>query len=263
MYSLESHIMDQCNLNCRDCSHMCPLVPKDTSPVNLDRIIASLIRLNAVGCTPKVFKILGGEPLMHPYLTNYLESFRGVLPQSEIIIWTNGLLLPKMKSRFFENCEQFNIRVKITPYKPSRDSKDIKRIVSANSFIEFDSWFDDIFWKSNLTEKFHGENIDRNYRRCRIIKGRCTVLRGTKLYRCCFPAFCEYLNRADSKLHFDNSMDALDIYSIRNERDLENWLYQPGHFCGYCNAANTDVEWQPYKSQDSVRPWINIDNGPL
>lgn len=256
MYTLETHIMDQCNLNCKRCAHFSPLVPKDTPPINLNDIINDLIRLNAIGCTPKVFKILGGEPLLHPNLEDFLEAFRGVLVGVDILIWTNGLLLPRMSKSFFNKCKKYNIRIVITPYKVSRENKAIQEVVAQNpGIVKYDDYFCDYFWEIPLTIQGIPFNIERNWQDCRINKGRCTTLRNHKLYPCCFPAYIKFLN--SKGFNFEESKDGINIYEIENERDIENRLYSPIDFCQYCNGKIFDEHpWEQW-SEKNDGGWVS------
>lgn len=259
MYSLEVHITDRCNLNCKSCTHFCPLVPTSTPHKDLSRIIRDLIRLNAIKCTPNFFKILGGEPLLHPDLTDYLEQFRGVLPSSDIIIWTNGLLLPKMDQQFYEKCRFYNIKMVVTPYLPTRHNESIRSIVDHNSdFIRFDGYFSDEFWCSPLSRDRQSPYI--NYDKCRIKTGRCNILEDGKIYQCALPAFAHYLQDAihkdDHQLNvLPNSGDYVDIYEIWNEKDLIEKLYQPTPYCSHCSAERGENHPWCQSSKD-WREWI-------
>jgi MoaA/NifB/PqqE/SkfB family radical SAM enzyme len=257
MYSIEVHLVDYCNLNCKGCTHFCPLVT-DKTPNNIDRILRDLIRLNAIKCTPNVLKLLGGEPLLHPNLTESLELFRGVLPNSDIIIWSNGILLPKMEPKFFENCRLYDIKIIITKYPVDGILKyQIERIVSDYEFIKFDDYFDGYFWKPPLSDNNSMNGIDTNYNRCRIKYGRCNILKDGRIYQCPLPAYIDIFNKHFRKEFNAGYQDYVDIYEIRDERDIINKIYKPTPFCDYCSAeCGENFKWE--QSKKDISEWLKV-----
>lgn len=90
--SLEAHVVDHCNLTCAECCSLSPhLAPWFADPEALAHDLATAARLLA----PRVFKLVGGEPLLHPGLVALVEIVRasGIAPR--ISITTNGLLLDR------------------------------------------------------------------------------------------------------------------------------------------------------------------------
>lgn len=88
-WSLEAHVVDHCNLRCANCCTLSPALPERfTSPEELGRDL----RLAARVLAPSVFKLTGGEPLLHPQLPALLEVARasGIAPA--LSITTNGHL---------------------------------------------------------------------------------------------------------------------------------------------------------------------------
>lgn len=248
MYSIEVHLVDHCNLNCESCTHFCPV----SKPVYADitGILRDLLRLNAIHCTPQILKLLGGEPLLHPELTENLWKFRGMCPNSEIIIWTNGLKLPKMPNMFFKYCELFNIKVVITPYFKTPE---VAELVQKYSFISYDPYFNGNFWTSPLRQLPGDAHI--NYEHCWIKTGRCTILREGKLYQCAFPAYIDKLNERFNTSFQVQWADYVDIYEVWNEKDILEKLYQATPFCRYCSKHFDIKPWK--ESQRQLSEWVN------
>ena len=59
---VETHIVDHCNLKCKGCSHFSGLA--DPYFKSLDEFETEVRRLADFGVA--MFRILGGEPLLHP-----------------------------------------------------------------------------------------------------------------------------------------------------------------------------------------------------
>ena len=94
---IDIHITDHCNLNCKGCTHFSPL--SEEFYLNIDNFRTDLARLAALtGAQLGQIFLLGGEPLLHPHLTDFFPIARDLFPNTQIIIITNGILLPQQPS---------------------------------------------------------------------------------------------------------------------------------------------------------------------
>jgi organic radical activating enzyme len=106
----EVNIAEHCNLRCRSCTHLSPVLPKHfVDPGTLSADLTTLARSYHVN----VVKILGGEPLLHPNLPDVLMAARESQVAEKLEIWTNGLLLPRMEPRAWEAVD--SIRISLYP----------------------------------------------------------------------------------------------------------------------------------------------------
>jgi cyclic pyranopterin phosphate synthase len=90
--ALEAHVVDHCNLTCAGCCSLSPaLAARFDDPAALARDLALAARVLA----PRVFKLVGGEPLLHPELAALAAAVRasGIAPR--VSLTTNGLLLAR------------------------------------------------------------------------------------------------------------------------------------------------------------------------
>lgn len=119
---VEMHVMDACNLNCRGCTHFSPLFSKGIP--DFSSRIQDIKKLSEkVDCILK-FYILGGEPFLNPELPLYLKEIRGLLPETKIILMSNGLLIPTANAETMEAIKENNIKVKISEYSPTHKYKE-------------------------------------------------------------------------------------------------------------------------------------------
>lgn len=104
--SLEAHVVDHCNLTCAECCSLSPLLPpRVTAPAELARDLA----LAAAVLAPRVFKLVGGEPLLHPEIVELARVARrsGIAPR--VSLTTNGLLLPRMPDALWEQLDALTV----------------------------------------------------------------------------------------------------------------------------------------------------------
>ena len=116
-FGIEYHLVDFCNLKCAGCSHYSSLIDNQTYP-SLEEIIKDLTLLkNKIGDKLQWLRLLGGEPLLHPNISECLKEIRNLFQNTEISIVTNGLLLGKMNQNFYNICLESKIKIRITDYK--------------------------------------------------------------------------------------------------------------------------------------------------
>ena len=92
---LETLITKACNLHCDGCQNYTNYALKGIA--DFDQLSADLRRWGA-RIKPAVYRILGGEPLMHPRLGDFVQAAAEIWPDARRIVVTNGLLA--------ERCEQ-------------------------------------------------------------------------------------------------------------------------------------------------------------
>lgn len=107
-WSLEAHVTDHCNLRCAECCTLSPRLPARAVPP--PELARDLARAAAV-LRPNLFKLTGGEPLLHPELLRCLEAARASGIARELSVTTNGILLPRMPDAFFAAVDRLTLSV--------------------------------------------------------------------------------------------------------------------------------------------------------
>jgi len=104
--AFELHVVEHCNLRCAHCCNTSPyLGPKTLSPA----AIASTLSTMATAIRADVFKIMGGEPLLHPEITEVLRVVRESGVGDVVRLFTNGLLLHKMDDAFWRALDHLTV----------------------------------------------------------------------------------------------------------------------------------------------------------
>lgn len=98
---LETDICSACQLSCISCNHMVPMYrahgQQRANPAQVERDLnhlATIMHADRWGA-------LGGEPLLHTGLVDILHVVRRSGVADRIEVWTNGILLSKMKDEFW------------------------------------------------------------------------------------------------------------------------------------------------------------------
>src|SRR5207245_5171665 len=90
---LEVIVVAHCNLRCRGCAYLSPVMPVSVvPPEQIDQDLSVLARHYHASEA----RVLGGESLLHPDLVRVLQAIRGAGVCDTVRVITNGLLLPRM-----------------------------------------------------------------------------------------------------------------------------------------------------------------------
>lgn len=187
--ALEVHLADHCNMNCRGCSHFSPIAERRLfDPGDYRR---DLRRLQGLFSTVRVVRLLGGEPLLNPRVTEFMTATREIFPKAKITLCTNGILLAKMPEGFWQACRDCSAEIEVSVYPPMEaDAPALERLVNGNGLrarVISKKKFHALLNKKGDTEKV------RAFRRCRK-REYCPMLRDGKIYVCPVPAMAHYLN---------------------------------------------------------------------
>lgn len=107
-HSLEAHIVDHCNLRCWQCCSLSPFHdPKVTEP----EVLAEDLRLARQAVSPSIFKLVGGEPLLHPRLLECLEVARESQIAPTISLTTNGILLQRQDDALWRLLDHMTLSI--------------------------------------------------------------------------------------------------------------------------------------------------------
>jgi hypothetical protein len=98
LFGVEYNLTEHCNLSCYHCDHASPLMPrKFASLEDYERDIRAIAEAVHV----EEFRIVGGEPLLHPQLLDFMRMARDIGIGDKIKVYTNGQLLHTMADEFW------------------------------------------------------------------------------------------------------------------------------------------------------------------
>lgn len=243
--TLETNIVDFCNLNCKGCSHFSNLYQKGQM-VTFESFKKDLLQI-ARNVYIYRFNMLGGEILLNSRLIEYIEYARDVLPMTDIWIITNGLLLLKQKDEFFRCCVEKNIGIDISEYEPtSLIIEDIIKLLEKN----------DVRYNIRNNKGDFGKNIDlsgsadktKAMKNCR--ESKCHFFREGKLYKCPFSAlgnkFFEHFN-LNIELNEGNDLYNENLNWDELVNKLTNETIDACKYCGKEERFRWEISQHPNK----------------
>lgn len=243
----EVDIAAHCNLNCECCSQFSCISEEEF--INLDIMERDFQRLGELfhGKAERIY-LIGGEPLLFPQITECMKIARTYFPEGKISIFTNGVLLLKQDTNFWEFCRKYSISLIVTQYPVSFDYQKARE-KAAEEKVSFD-----FFGTSESFKYMYNLQLDETGRRdaeenfllC-TEANNCIKLRNGKLYTCTRPAAIYKFNRFFGKNFEVTEQDYVDIYQANSAEEILTALARPIPFCRYCNM----------KGKAAARPWAS------
>lgn len=228
---VEMHIMDACNLNCRGCAHYSPIFQGKIPDFNVRIRDVKLLK----GKFDNILKfyILGGEPFLNPDVDKYVQVIREILPNTDIRIVTNGLLIPKLSQDILKVIKDTDVIIEISEYEPThRMIAEIKEILNKAEITyiirEFDS-----------KQKFNLPLSLKKNEDVYCISNGCITIWNGKIARCPQLMYMEYFNN-----YFNTSFPidcVLEIETCPKGEELKAYLNKEVPLCKYCKK--NEVDW--------------------
>ncbi len=194
-WSLEAHIVDHCNLRCRHCCSLSPLLAKHVTPVEE---LARDLQAAARAVRPQLFKLTGGEPLLHPDLLGCLQAARDADVAEGIQMTTNGFLIKRMPEKAWPLLD----RLVVSRYSSAPLADKLLSYIE-NRCREYDVVlmvkFIDSFAEMDVPPPGHEDDkrIRQIHEDC-WIRIRCHMIHQGRFYKCTRPPHIEdVLNQSD------------------------------------------------------------------
>lgn len=254
----ETHIVEHCNLNCQMCTHFSPLAQTEFADINLfEKDLQRLYELFVNDVS--YIMLLGGEPLLHPLLTQFLKIARKVFLYTDIILYTNGLLIPKMNKAFFETCKENKITIILTRYPIQMDYNVVNDLLEKYGVV-----YKYCNTPGREKKSTHypldvrgSQNPENSFLHCDMAN-RCVFLKDGKLYTCAMLPNVHHFNKYFNLNLEVTPKDYIDIYEASNKTEILEFLASPPPFCRYCDVSHRTIlhEWK--RSRHSLEEWTCI-----
>lgn len=231
--SLEVHIVDHCNLRCASCCSLSPFLPKWwIDPVDMERDLI----LAKSALSPTWFKLVGGEPLLHPAIDECLAIANRVEIAEIVSVTTNGFLLPRMTDRFWQLTDALTISLYPNPVLGAEIIKMIEQKAAAHEVMLNWKQQDQFVDMDRHSIRENHEATIAIYNGC-WLRRRCHIVSRGSFYTCTRPPHFQTLHGGDPSY----LMDGIPLHSSPGLVDeLLGYLARPDPLktCALCNGGN-------------------------
>jgi MoaA/NifB/PqqE/SkfB family radical SAM enzyme len=236
LHRLVVHVTDHCNLNCKGCSHFSNIAePAFADPGQLDREFSRLAELVEI---TEIY-LLGGEPLLHPDVAQFVRSARRHFPDSKIILLTNGILLPRMGPEFWQALGEARITLMYDDY-PIRLQTDLIRGLAAEHDVVVEIMeHDNEFLKVPIDLEGLQDGAD-SFALCRTVMN-CPTLRDGRVYPCAYAAYADLFTKRFGVEGIEaTGSDSISIFETDDPYRLMAFLLKPVPWCRHCDFDSAE-----------------------
>lgn len=246
---IETHIVDHCNLKCKGCSHFSGLATPSFK--SLDEFEKEIKRLSEFGVG--MFRILGGEPLLHPQVVDFCVIARQYLPQSYIVLVTNGILITKLTDEQIQILNNNQIILCISSYGLKLSITQLNKF----QFLDYPNPNDKKQMYNICLDLKKKQNAVQSFQNCDLVQGGWYFLKEGRLYQCCIMANIQFFNQYfNQNINIDMDDISINIFE-HTEEELFNFLHTPHDACTYCNTIKRHFSYSEFEiSKRDINEWI-------
>lgn len=231
------HLTEHCNFACKGCGHFCPIAEPEFA--DLDQYKKDMKRLSELFTHIYFLNLMGGEPLLHPGICDFIKVARESFPNSIISVVTNGILLQKMPELFWTTLKECSSGVIVSLYPPL-EPLIAERIFLAASYDVNIKFLSLTTFRGGLNLKGDNDKI-AVFNKCKVIE-RCHFLKKGTMSVCGMPHHFEHFNKKfDEHLPQDGIFDIHDP-ELTGDKIVE--IFDTAiEGCRYCNPFSRSFEW--------------------
>lgn len=230
---IQFNLTNKCNLNCKLCSHFCPLVSNvfeydvETFERDANRIAQLTKHVDTIG-------LWGGEALLNKDLEKIIYKCRDIFPTSRIELGTNGLLVNSIEAKLLKAIKKSNVKIVISGYPPTMKIwKEIKELLETFDIMYRLMPVNKFFKRYDRTGK---NDCERSFNNC--CSKVCHTVECGKFSSCYFPLAIPIYNSFFKKEVFEYEEAVYDLYD--NNLSIESFsklLKSPNSCCRYCGES--------------------------
>jgi MoaA/NifB/PqqE/SkfB family radical SAM enzyme len=254
-------LTEHCNLNCSYCSVFSPLVKESFYSVEVFKKDCERLSQLTGGKIHEI-RLAGGEPLLHPAITNFLIIARSNFIEyrgggGKIYIITNGILLLRQPDSFWQCCNKNSIEIRVTKYPIKLDFDKITAKARGHG-VKLTYMYD----TNKLEKNMHHlpldldgrQDIRKSFKIC-FFANDCITLKGGRLSTCGLPSVIYNFNSYFDKNIEVSKKDLIDIYKVNTIDEIFDFLRKPIPFCRYCDWKNIQTRLPWRVSRREISEW--------
>lgn len=242
---IEYHLTNHCNLNCKGCAHFAPIA--EPWFANINEYKNDMEELSSKVVVDELI-LFGGEPLLHPNISEFLIESRKMLPNTKISVLTNGLLVLERISELKDVFVQNDVWLDITCYPIDVKYQFMLKLLKA--FRVKYRIYNDLEPIKTLRKHTLSHERKENKWDCLMIRSKSVQLKNGKLYICPLQAYIDIFNKFFNEDFAVDDECILDLYKATDE-EIVNMYFRKNSFCEYCREPIEKNKYSTSKKEKS------------
>ena len=243
------HVTDHCNLNCKGCEHYSSI----SEPVfaDLGETVRDLERLAELFDGIEQIYLLGGEPLLHPQIEEFVREARRIFPATRLYVMTNGVLVTRMPESFWRTLHEQRTTLLADDYPINIDRAKIDALGREHGVtVEWMKSADE-FFKIPLDISASADPA-RSFDRCRGLSN-CAIVRDGRLYPCAHIAYADIpAKKFELEGILPTEKDSIGIHGDVTGDEVVDFLMTPVPWCAHCDFDSFETyQWAHGKGEAS------------
>ncbi|PNG23727.1 radical SAM protein [Streptomyces cahuitamycinicus] len=232
--AIEFNLTEHCNLRCTHCDHASSILPPgfaDLASFTRDiEVLSTALQAGEI-------KFVGGEPLLHPQLVDFLKIAKELQIAKRIILVTNGVLLHKAPTELWELIDGMWISV-YPNIKYRFDWESIQHLADEHQIFVWRKETPEFAERSLIEEIRSKELVEMVFQNCNLahLESCHTVYEG-RYYMCAPSVWMEPRLALHGTAFKNRESDSVAIHGNPNlYEDLDNLIrrQEPLEACRYC-----------------------------
>lgn len=254
LFHLDVHITDHCNMRCRGCSHFSNI--SEPYFADVEEFERDFARLEQVFAHINDIFLLGGEPLLHPQVDEFVRIAARHFPKTTIYLFTNSLLVTRMDEKVWRALAETGCVLYCDRYPVELPVAEIERLAREHGVR--------LRWTEDRDEFFTipmdltgSQDPAASFAACSGVDN-CVNLRHGRLYPCARIAYIDIFRE-----HFGvEGLEATDADSISIHGDATPWeimdfLLAPVPWCRHCDQEH--LYWYPWqRGERGMGQWTDV-----
>lgn len=258
--SVEYNLTEHCNLSCYGCDHASPLMPTKFAAIrDFVRDFESL----APVFHSQQFRLVGGEPTLHPSLLDFIAEARRIGFADSIVLITNGVLLHQMPPELWNSIDQLWISA-YPGVKRRLGDEECARLCEAHG-IRLQIWHANEFNRTLINTRVENQElVGKVFQECKMAgEFSCHTVHEGRFYRCSIAPFMASRLAMRGIAFANREIDGVALHDNPNlYQDIERCLngQTPLAACSYCLGTSGPFVAHHQLNFVGRRQWLEEDN---
>jgi hypothetical protein len=206
--------------------------------MDLHQFIEDMTEFATVASVGEVV-FVGGEPLLHPWIMEFLRFMRASAFASSISVFTNGLLVPKMSREFYAEAR----KIAVSCYPGVDGNKVAAALKGQPCSVEY-------YPRPTMREinKTTPDDGVSSFNQCQIANvWRCHSIHNGYYYKCSRPPVTNAWLKRQGQPPYQYEKDGIAIHEPGLEKRLTDYLSSktPLEACKWCyGTSGQEVPWK-------------------